>query len=69
MWADIRESVDGLALASGYRQWVDWVASTGGDDPDKAADLVERLMDDAAGAVNGQFLWIEDGLRAPLPSW
>ena len=69
MWADIRDSVDDLALASGYRQWVDWVASTGGDDPDKAADLIERLMGDAASTVNGQFLWIEDGLRAPLPSW
>ena len=45
------------------------VAETGGDPPEKAADLILRLMGDDAAAITGQFLWIEDGLRAPLPSW
>lgn len=70
MWADIRDSVAGLGPeAAPYRQWVDWVAATGGDDPDKAADLIARLVSPEAAAINGQFLWIEDGIRPPTPSW
>ena len=42
---------------------------TGGDDPEKAAELVSGLMSDEAAEVNGQFLWIRDGLQAPIPSW
>ena len=34
-----------------------------------SADLVLRLSSEAASGVNGQFLWIEDGLQAPIPSW
>jgi NAD(P)-dependent dehydrogenase (short-subunit alcohol dehydrogenase family) len=70
MWADIRD--DALALgaqAEAYLQWVRWVEETGGDDPEKAADLVLDLTGDAAAGVNGQFLWIKDGLQAPIPSW
>jgi hypothetical protein len=26
-------------------------------------------MGDEAASVNGQFLWIKDGLQAPIPSW
>jgi hypothetical protein len=48
---------------------VRWVEETGGDDPEKAADLVLDLLSDAAAMVNGQFLWIKDGLQAPIPSW
>jgi hypothetical protein len=39
---------------------------TGGDDPQKAADLVLELMGDRAAGVTGRFLWIKDGLQAPL---
>jgi hypothetical protein len=42
---------------------------TGGDDPEKAADLVAALMNDDAADVNGRFLWIKDGLQSPIPSW
>lgn len=70
MWADIRRKSRDLGPeAEGFRAWVNWVEETGGDDPDKAADLVSSLMTDAAAAVNGRFLWIENGLQAPIPSW
>ena len=38
-------------------------------DPQKAADRVLNLMSDQAATINGRFLWIEDGLQAPIPSW
>ncbi|MBV8395506.1 MAG: SDR family oxidoreductase [Actinobacteria bacterium] len=67
MWADIREQA--LALGpegEGLRQWVDWVAETGGDPPQKAADLLLRIVESD---VNGRFLWIDEPLQPPLPSW
>src|SRR5215207_3627253 len=70
MWADIRNKVQGMGPeAEGYHTWVKWVEENGGDDPEKSADLVLNLMGDAAASVNGQFLWIENGLQAPIPSW
>lgn len=71
MWAYIKEVVDTIPGKDGeaYRQWAHWVEETGGDDPQKAADLVLDLMSDAAASVTGQFLWITDGLQAPIPSW
>jgi len=70
MWADIREKIQSMGSeADGYRSWVKWVEDTGGDDVEKAADLVLKLMGDAAARVNGQFLWIDGGLQAPIPSW
>ena len=70
MWADIRQEAEQLGEeGEGYRAWVRWVDDTGGDPPAKAADLVSRLTEDAASDVTGQFLWIEDGLQAPIASW
>ncbi len=70
MWAAIRDEVNRAGSeAAAFRDWVEWVKQTGGDDPDKAADLVLRLMGEEAASVNGQFLWIEGGLQAPLSSW
>lgn len=70
MWADIRARADALGdAAERYRQWVAWVEETGGDDPERAADLITRLMRDDAAAINGQFLWIENGMRVPIPGW
>jgi NAD(P)-dependent dehydrogenase (short-subunit alcohol dehydrogenase family) len=67
MWADIRDQAlrlgpEGKAL----RQWVDWVEETGGDPPEKAVELVLRIVESD---VNGRFLWIEDPLQPPIPSW
>jgi hypothetical protein len=70
MWADIRTKAQRLgAPAEHFLRWADWVEKTGGDDPEKAADLILNLMGDEAALVNGQFLWIKDGLQAPIPSW
>jgi len=67
MWADIRDQVAELGPeADAYRAWVDWVEETGGDPPRKAVELVLRILDSD---VHGQFLWVEDPLQAPIPSW
>jgi NAD(P)-dependent dehydrogenase (short-subunit alcohol dehydrogenase family) len=70
MWAAIRDEV---ALTgpegAGYRHWAQWVEETGGDPPEKTAELVLWLMSDDATSINGQFLWIEGGLQSPRPSW
>jgi NAD(P)-dependent dehydrogenase (short-subunit alcohol dehydrogenase family) len=70
MWAAIRDEADALGPeAAGYRQWVDWVDKTGGDDPAKAARLVLRIVSEEGAGTSGQFLWIESPLQAPIPSW
>jgi NAD(P)-dependent dehydrogenase (short-subunit alcohol dehydrogenase family) len=70
IWADIRAAAEKLGESGrGYRNWAEWVGSTGGDDPEKAADLIARLVGDEGAAINGRFLWIENGLREPTPSW
>ena len=71
MWAYIKDEVEAIpgTEIDGYRQWARWVEQTGGDDPQKAADLVLDLLSDKAASVSGQFLWIKDGLQAPIPSW
>lgn len=70
MWAYIRDTVrDAGPEADRYREWATMVEETGGDDPDKAADLVLGLMGEDSASVTGRFLWIEGGLQAPIPSW
>jgi NAD(P)-dependent dehydrogenase (short-subunit alcohol dehydrogenase family) len=70
MWSDIRDGVEDLGpIAQRYRDWAAWVESTGGDDPQKASDLIEALMSERAKSINGRFLWIKDGLQSPIPSW
>jgi NAD(P)-dependent dehydrogenase (short-subunit alcohol dehydrogenase family) len=70
MWADIQaQATQAGPIGEEYLQWTRWVEQTGGDDPGKAAELVLQLMSDQAASTTGQFLWIEDGLQAPIPSW
>ncbi len=70
MWASIRDSANDLGSeADRYREWVNWVAETGGDDPEKASDLIVALLGERASSINGRFLWIKDGLQSPIPSW
>jgi NAD(P)-dependent dehydrogenase (short-subunit alcohol dehydrogenase family) len=70
MWAFIKAKSERLgSVADAYVKWADWVEETGGDDPEKAADLVADLMSDDAAEINGQFLWIKDGLQKPIASW
>ena len=67
MWTDIRDRVAGLGpRGAAYQQWVEWVEETGGDPPEKAVELVLRIVE---GETNGQFHWIEDPLQPPIPSW
>jgi NAD(P)-dependent dehydrogenase (short-subunit alcohol dehydrogenase family) len=67
MWADIRDQSAALGEeGAAFRQWVDWVEETGGDPPWKAVELVLRVVE---GDVNGAFLWIDEPLQAPIPSW
>lgn len=68
MWATIRDTAESLGpIAEGYRKWAADVGRSGGDDPQKAVDLVLRLVDDAQ--TSGQFLWIEEGIQRPILSW
>lgn len=70
MWADISAKAELLGeVANEYRTWAAWVAATGGDDPEKAADLIARLAGEDGAAINGQFLWIKDGLQRPFGGW
>lgn len=70
MWAEIQAKSAAIGdAAAGFRQWAQWVEQTGGDDPQKAADLVLRLVSHEAAQISGQFLWIENGLQTPLPGW
>lgn len=69
MWADIRDQALALGpVGEPYLQWATWVAETGGDPIDKAADLVVRLVVEDP-PRNGEFCWIDDPLQAPIGSW
>ncbi len=67
MWAEIRDEADRLgAVAQPFSEWAAWVEETGGDPPSKAVDLVLRILESE---VNGQFLWVDEPLQPPIPSW
>ena len=67
MWADIRVKKDAAGRDGGlYDSWVKWVDETGGDPTEKAAKLVIDIIESD---VNGRFLWIDDPLQTPIPSW
>jgi NAD(P)-dependent dehydrogenase (short-subunit alcohol dehydrogenase family) len=70
MFEDIRHQVasDGHDDASGYGDWVAMLESTGGDPPERAAELVLRIATDDT-PPTGRFLWIEHGIREPIASW
>lgn len=70
MWARIGDTANNLGPeADRYRQWARWVEETGGDDPEKASDLILALLGENAASINGCFIWIKDGLQSPVPSW
>jgi len=70
MWGDIKNKVEAVGeAAANYKNWVDWVEHTGGDDPKKAVDLVLKLISPAGEQINGQFCWIDNPLQAPTKSW
>jgi len=70
MWAGIKEDTRSRGLeAQAAGEWVAMVEKSGGDSPDKAADLILRILQADPADVNGKFLWIEDGIRPPRPTW
>ena len=70
MWAAIRDESQAAGQAGApYRAWAEGVGNSGGDDPQKAVDLVLKLVADQPDPPNGQFLWIEAGLQTPIASW
>ncbi len=70
MWAYIQAASQRLGpVADAYLKWAEWVQETGGDDPEKAADLVAELMSDAAAAVNAVSSGSRMACRPPIPSW
>jgi NAD(P)-dependent dehydrogenase (short-subunit alcohol dehydrogenase family) len=70
MWAAIRaESQTTGPVGEAYRAWANEVGQSGGDDPQKAVDLILKLLGHQSAATNGQFLWIADGMQTPIPSW
>lgn len=70
MWAAIREESKSTGeLGAGYRRWAEDVAANGGDPPQKALDLVLAIIHRADSSDNGKFLWIENGIQQPIPSW
>lgn len=70
MWAAIRQESQATGPeGDGYRAWAEQVGQTGGDDPQKALELVLDLIDDRSKRINGQFLWIKGGQQTPIASW
>ena len=70
MWAAIKADAS-TRTGSGRDAlgWATWVEETGGDPPEKAVELVMELVSPAGDGINGQFLWIKDGLQEPRPAW
>ena len=70
MWADIKAKVEASPGDAGaLRDWVELVERTGGDPPDKAIDVVLRLVGSEGAAINGTFCWPDDALEPPIASW
>ncbi len=70
MWAAIRDEAQTTGeQGAGYRQWVQDVAASGGDPPQKALDLVLEIIERRDTSDNGKFLWIARGIQSPIASW
>lgn len=68
MWEAIRDDAVTSGI-EGAAAWAEMVERTGGDPPEKSGDLVLRLVDEETGATTGRFLWIDDGIQEPKPTW
>ena len=70
MFAAIKaDAASRTGAGRGMLKWVEKVELSGGDPPEKTAALVLEMLQPANDAVNGRFLWIKDGMKAPMPSW
>jgi len=70
MWQAIKSDAESRGEAGiGALGWAEMVERTGGDPPEKAAELVLRLLESPFEAINGKFHWIEGGIQSPRPTW
>jgi NAD(P)-dependent dehydrogenase (short-subunit alcohol dehydrogenase family) len=70
MYRSIRDAAERLGPeGEEYREWARLLEETGGDPPEKAADLVLRLVGGEGGSINGCFVWIDDPIQPPIASW
>jgi 3-oxoacyl-[acyl-carrier protein] reductase len=70
MWAAIKaDASQRVGPGQGALSWTAMVEETGGDPAEKSAALVLELLSPAGDPINGQFLWIRDGLQKPRQSW
>lgn len=70
MWQGIKSDAESRTGAGrGALGWVEKVAKTGGDPPEKTAELILKVISGDDSEPNGQFLWIREGMKAPMPSW
>lgn len=70
MWAAVQaEAADTGREGAGLRDWAAAVGSSGGDDPQRAVELILSLVSGPLQATSGRFLWISGGHQAPIPSW
>ena len=69
MWADIRDGAPTSArgrsaIATGPPGWKHRRRR-----PRKSERPDRGTLGERAASINGRFLWIKDGLQAPIPSW
>ena len=70
MWAAIKAEADRQTeWGRGMREWVEMVERTGGDPPEKTVALVLKILSPESDDLNGQFLWINDGIQEARPAW
>jgi NAD(P)-dependent dehydrogenase (short-subunit alcohol dehydrogenase family) len=68
MWASIKSQSEDEGN-QGMLSWAKMVDQSGGDPPEKAAELILSLLKPESDSITGQFLWINDGIKKPMPSW
>jgi NAD(P)-dependent dehydrogenase (short-subunit alcohol dehydrogenase family) len=70
MWQAIKsDALSRGAAGAGALGWAEMVERTGGDPPEKAAELVLRLLGSTPEQVHGKFHWIEGGIQPPRATW
>jgi NAD(P)-dependent dehydrogenase (short-subunit alcohol dehydrogenase family) len=69
MWRSIKARAETLGpIGEPLRAWAREVERTGGDPPERAAELVLSLVGDESGGISGQFHWIREGIQKPIPA-
>ncbi len=70
MTSDIlRQASFGGPECAALGSWAEAVAQNGGDPPEKAADLVLRLLSEESASISGYFHTIEASIGPVFPAW